>query len=254
MRLNARDAGHLGGALAAALLPAAAWAAGDFGLSPIRVELAPGERSALLTVQNKAPQPLRVTVDVKAWSQGPGGDVLGATKDIAVFPPILAVPPGEQRQIRVAARTSFSAEEKAYRLYLEELPSSRRTAQPGTVAVLLKVSLPIFLTPRRPRAAATLEGPTFAAGKVSFQIRNDGNLHYAPPRVAVRALDRKGQPLLEKKVNGWYVLARSTHAYELAIPREACVKAVAFEVDVPDAGRPMKGRVLKRAGAAGCGS
>src|SRR5690348_12189977 len=98
-RAMARRAGV---AFASACAVAAAGAAGSISLSPIRVDLGPGQRSVALTVRNDGAHATLVQAQLVAWSQAGDDDVLEATADLIVSPPIFTIAPGTEQIVRIA--------------------------------------------------------------------------------------------------------------------------------------------------------
>ena len=97
---------------------------GSFEVNPIRVDLAPQERSAALTVKNNGAESVVVQVSVLAWSQQDGRDVLSPTNEVLVSPPIATIAPDKEQIIRVGLRRAPDKErELSYRLFLQEVPA-----------------------------------------------------------------------------------------------------------------------------------
>ena len=77
--------------------------AGSFEVNPIRIDLSPANRSVAVTVRNSGTDAVVVQVDVSAWSQEEGKDVLTPTNEVLVSPPIMTIPP-DREQIRSEER------------------------------------------------------------------------------------------------------------------------------------------------------
>ena len=74
------------GAAVFALLPTAA-AAGNFSVSPLRVEMKGSHRLEVLTITNSDDAPLSIQIELKNWSQQGGQEQLEDTHDLLVTPP-----------------------------------------------------------------------------------------------------------------------------------------------------------------------
>lgn len=219
----------LGGA---ALLATAPAARSSFTVNPTQIHLAGRTRTALLTLRNEDGAPLRFQLSVFSWSQDPRGDMqLQPTEDIVFYPPLLALEPGEERRIRVGAATAFGPVERAYRIFVEELPPESADEQ-GAVHMLTKMGIPIFLRPVKPVAEASLEGLGLAAGTFGFRIRNAGTVHFVPQMVRVRAFGRGQDVVFDRQLDGWYILAGGTRAYDLAIADAECAQLRSLAVEV----------------------
>ncbi len=207
--------------------------AAEVQVNPVLVTLSPATRSAVIAVHNTAADPVRFEVQVRAWSQSPSGEMLlSPSDDLVAFPPILALAPGEERNLRVAAATAFGSVEKTYRVFLEELPGSAQARSASQVRVVSRIGIPVFLAPGRPLERATVEGLSLSAGRVAFRIRNDGTAHVRPSSVRVIASDTAGNPAWGRDLDAWYVLAGGERTYEVEVPRSACdaVREVAVAV------------------------
>lgn len=228
--------------------------ASSFTVNPIKIVLGEKERSTLLSVQNQSTEALRFQISVSGWNQSPTGEmVLSATKDIVVYPSILTLGPGEQRKLRVGASVPSGATEKSYRIFVEELPPLQSAKKDGKseVRVLTKMGVPVFVEPQRPATRATIEGLALAGGKLAVEVKNGGNVHFMAGKIAVRALGAGGARVLDKELQGWYVLAGGSRRFEVDIPKDACGKIKSFTVEMPmESGSPVSAKLDAPAG--GC--
>src|SRR5262245_61428709 len=151
-------------------------------VSPVKVELSRATPSMLVTVGNDSDRELRFQVSAFAWEQAPDGTMqLLSTRDIVFYPMMLTIAAGEERKIRVGTTVAIGTVEKAYRIFVEELPPA-----PGTeggagginVRVLTKMGLPIFLEPPQPEPQAAIEVLEIASDHVRYRVRNTGNAHF----------------------------------------------------------------------------
>lgn len=152
---------------------------GSFEVNPIRIDLAPQERSAALTVKNNGTESVVVQVSVLAWSQQDGRDVLSPTSEILVSPPIATIAPDKEQIIRVGLRRAPDKErELSYRLFLQEVPAPPKPGFQG-LQVALRVGLPVFVQPRSGPAKATLlwDAQLRDANTVSLKLMNKGTAH-----------------------------------------------------------------------------
>src|SRR5262245_15618685 len=121
--------------------------AGSFNVSPVRVELSAKDRTQALTVRNQGDQPSVVQVQLFAWSQDAGQDILQPTTDVLVSPPVFTVQPGQSQLLRIALRgVADPARQLSYRAILQEVPQQAREGGPA-LQVALKISLPVFVEP-----------------------------------------------------------------------------------------------------------
>jgi fimbrial chaperone protein len=228
----------------------AAWA-GEFTLNRVKIFLSAKTRSEMITVTNRSAETLRFQLNVVTWDQDPRGEmVLAPTKDIVFFPPLFTLAPGQQRNIRVGTATPPGTRERTYRLFIEELPAAAApTPEPGQVRVLTKMGLPIFLQPAKPVAAGRVEGLTLQRGVVSFQVRNEGNVHVAVQQVRITGRGPAGEVVLQGALEGWYILAGGTRAYEFPLPAGECPDVKVVSVEIQTAEATFAGRLDAASGA-----
>jgi fimbrial chaperone protein len=228
--------------------------ASSFTVNPIKVLLSDKDQSALLTLQNQSSEELRFKVLVQAWQQSPQGEMkLADTKDIVVYPSLLTLAPGAERKLRVGSTTQAGGIEKAYRVFVEELPPLR-SAKEGTkseVRVLTKMGIPIFVRPARPVSMGTVEGLGLAKGSLALTVKNGGNVHFLVQSVQVHATDGTGAQTFDKSIEGWYVLSGGTRVWQVEIPKAACLKSKKLLVQVQTAENKFDGKLDVQ--AAGCG-
>jgi len=214
------------------LAPAKVAHGSAFQVSPVRITLSAQSKSALLSVRNESNEKLRFQVAVFAWDQNRQGEmVLKPTEDIVFFPVLLSVDPGEQRVVRVGTAGSTAATEKAYRMFVEELPPLEK-AKENQIRVLTKMGVPIFFQPSKSLVHGQIEEMIVRRSDFSFEVKNAGNVHLLPREVQVIGSGSTGAVLFERQVQAWYILAGGSREYRLAIPRETCAKIKHLTVEV----------------------
>ena len=124
-------------ALAAAPAPALA---GSLQVDPIRLEINAGRRTATLRVRNQEQAPVTIRAYALTWTQVDGQDRYEETAAVIVSPPIFTIPGGGTQLIRIGLRTP-SADPRAYRVMVEEVPQA---SPGGGVQVALRLNLPLF--------------------------------------------------------------------------------------------------------------
>src|SRR5438067_3907876 len=131
------------------MLWAGSVSAAGLQVSPILVELTHSQSNAIITLKNEGATPIRYQASVVGWSQDQDGQMKFApTRDLVLFPQLLTLQPGEQRNLRVGTTPEkFAALEKSYRVFIEELPPSERPGDRPAVQVLTRVGIPVFLEP-----------------------------------------------------------------------------------------------------------
>ena len=207
-------------------------AASAFKVTPVKVTFS-GPSSTLLTLKNESDQPLRFQISAFAWQQDPKGEVkLQPSEDIAFFPALLTLGPGEERKVRVASTVGAEQVEKTYRIFFEELPGMDKPQTSGAqVRILTKMGIPIFVEPQKGYAQASIENVALKNGALGFDVRNSGSVHFALEKVKVRGLAVDGSTAFEQELDGWYVLAGSPRTYDVEVPPDACRKITSVSVE-----------------------
>src|ERR1700733_11398055 len=85
-------------------LPAGRVEAASLEISPVIVSLAPGQTATTIVVQNHGETPTAVQAPAYSWTQGGDEDLLTATRDIILSPPIFTIPAGASQTMRLLLR------------------------------------------------------------------------------------------------------------------------------------------------------
>jgi len=197
----------------AALLCSAATSAGSFNIAPIRIELPAARRAASIEVQNTGDAAAQLQVERFLWKRDNGGDDdLEATEAFVVTPPIFTLQPGQRQIVRVLMQVPPDPRrEGTYRVVLQETPLG--DPPPNTVATLLRISLPLFVTV--PTAKAELAWRLVRdGGALQLEADNRGGAHAFISQVRTP----EGAPL---KVDG-YLLPGEQRRWPIDSARSAC--------------------------------
>lgn len=222
----------------AAMTPTRAFPA-NFSISPTSLEMSSSVKSGAFSVINGGTEKLNCQIDVKEWSQDADGkDVYTDAKDIVFFPKIMTVEPNEQRAIRIGIKGPPSLKEKTYRLFVEEIPSQKKTEEgkaPGKITAGLTIAFryatPIFVKPVREQESGVIDKIEMSKGLVKALIKNTGNIHIKVLKVTFRGKSVDGKELFSKDIAGWYILQGLSRPYEMNVPKEHCANAATIEID-----------------------
>lgn len=196
--------------------------AGNFNVSPIRVELEPGQRAATVDVISAQKKPMVVRAELMHWTQVDGVTQLEPTSELLVTPPVFRLDAEGRQVLRIGylGRPVPTDVEKSYRLVVQEIAGAIQDeeAPPDAAGTLhfqldtaLQIDMPVFVMVKKPfrRATATLMA---AASGVVLSVRNDGNVHQRFSKLEL--IPRQGAPVPLK--GKWFdVLPGSTAAIPL---------------------------------------
>jgi len=152
--------------------------AANLSVSPLRVELAPEQTSALITLSNKGDTAAVVQLEAVSWAQDNGKEVYAPSRDVVASPPVFTLEPGTVQLIRVGLRKAAAdpARETTYRLFLQEVPGAL-TSGKNVVQMALKISLPVFVQPKEIVRKLDWSAQRLADGRVRLSLSNQGNTH-----------------------------------------------------------------------------
>lgn len=215
--------------LAAAALSQGALAA-EFSVSPIRVDLGRGVRSAVVNIANDDQRPLRMQLSLAEWTQdAEGKDVYVDSDALVYYPRLMTVEPKDKRIVRVGLKAAAEAVEKTYRLFIDELPEiaapEARAAASG-LTFTIRFALPLFVPPAEPRLEGRIESMRLRDGQLEIAVRNAGNVSFRIHAVAASSGKFKSE------AGGWYLLAGATRVHRVDIPAAECRRMRRLEVTV----------------------
>lgn len=187
-----------------ALLPPRSVDAGQFKISPVRLDLSADRPIGVLTVSNPSAEPLLLHLNVRAWDHASGSDRFLDTRDLLLNPMIFELGPGRQQLVRIGLmRPSGSEREQAYRLFIREVPQLARQRK-RQITTVLHVSLPVFVAPREAGAPDLIwRLERSGADGLALWVENRGNLHSEVFSIALHGQGREPPVAIDRKI---YVL------------------------------------------------
>ncbi|MFD0726360.1 fimbrial biogenesis chaperone [Lysobacter brunescens] len=171
-------------ALACMLASPAAFA-GNYGVSPLDFQLTQQRRSGVLTITNEDKAPIALRVRAMRWTQDAQGvDVYEETNDLVFFPKRVDLQPGDKKIVRLGVNAVGQDAERAYRLFVDELPPPEDpTRDRGSrLSVLVSIGVPVFLTPDGAEAKLVVEQARFGDG-LDVTVGNPGTSRVRLSRV-----------------------------------------------------------------------
>lgn len=213
------------------LLPPAVVHPGEWRVSPIRLELGRNAKSGVVTVYNEADEPLQVQMKAFEWTQdAEGKDRYAETEDLLFFPRIMVFTKKEERILRAGIRVPASKKEKAYRLYVEEIPGPRKD-EGVNVAIAIRIGVPVFVKPLQEESKGVIGDISMENGILRIPVRNAGNVHFVIRSIAVTGRNAKGETAFSREIGGWYVLADASRLYTTDVPKDVCPDLAKIEVE-----------------------
>ncbi|MBJ6761482.1 fimbria/pilus periplasmic chaperone [Myxococcaceae bacterium JPH2] len=255
IRLLSRTRALVGWAALACMLPRGV-SASSVEVNPVRLELASGARGTVVMVKNQGTEPTRFQASVHTWAQDERGHMtLEPTQELFFFPSMLTLEPGESRPIRVGLSSAPAEAERAFRLIVEELPPLEPAVPTAGLKVLTRVSLPVFVAPKRRVFEGRIEDAEVRASRLRLRVRNAGTVNFFVRQARGHGLDAEGKAVAELGQPGWYVLAGGSQVFELEVPPEHCRKVRSVELEVEtDQGVLRQTVAIPNSGAAPCAS
>jgi fimbrial chaperone protein len=224
------------------LLPVAA-RAGDWRVSPIRLDLGRDAKSGAITIANNSDDRLQVQMKAVEWTQdAEGKDRYEETGEILFFPRLMILEGKEEKILRAGIRVPAVAKEKTYRLFIEEIPGPRK-AEGVNVAVAIRFGVPIFVKPLKEEARGEIAAMTMSAGALLVPVNNTGNVHFVVQSVLVRGRNGAGEEIFSRELSGWYLLAGVSRVYTTTVPAETCGGMAVLEAEVKSDKLPLRGSI-----------
>ncbi len=214
-----------------ALLPESTFSA-NLSISPTRVFFDGQRKIDLLTLKNASEEELIVQLRAYKWEQDKEGkDVYIPTKDLIFFPKIFKIQKDEKKIIRLGTTFPLGRLEKTYRLYIEEVPGPR-TVETTTVRILLRIGVPVFISPLKTETKAAIEKAALIKGRLFITLKNQGNSHFIIKTVKVNGTDAGGKETFNTEIGGWYLLGGNSKVFTIDLPADTCPDTKTLNIDI----------------------
>ncbi|EIL87363.1 pili assembly chaperone transmembrane protein [Rhodanobacter fulvus Jip2] len=157
-----------------------------------------------------------IQLEAMGWSQPNGEDKYLPTTDILATPPIFTIAPGGTQVVRVGSRRPPDTTERAYRLFLREVPPPPKPGFSG-LRMNLQISLPIFVL-KHGGAVPQLEwqAERTATGQTRIHVTNRGQTHARLSHFKLSTTSGKNPVPMEDHIV--YVLPGATRNWLLNTP------------------------------------
>ncbi len=190
--------------------------AGSFSVKPTRIFLKDIPQATMM-IGNTSGEEIFIQAELMAWTQQDGKDVYTPSREIMMSPPMFKIPAGGEQTVRLRVmREGAIEQERAYRLFLQEVPLSKtKESTVASVATVLKIGVPIFIQPAKADPAKYDWQATHSAGSVTVKVSNNTNSHVQ--FTALRLTSPEGKVLSDEKVFV-YVLPGQTYKWGINQP------------------------------------
>ncbi len=208
--------------------------AGSFTVNPVRVTLSPTQTVAAVTVANVGSESTVVQLETSSWSQHDGQDALEKTSEILATPPIITIPPGGSRIIRVGLRRAPDPQhELTYRMFLREVPPPEPIAQGLRVALL--ISMPVFVVPAQQlNPEVQWHALRMQDGNIRLTAKNNGRAHIQLGQLEI--VPAEGGPPIATRNMAEYLLPDNGREWTITPRSPASVGALLTISSLADVG------------------
>ena len=153
---------------------------GGISISPVRIDLQPKQHAAAITVSNAGSDEKLIQVETMDWTHPMGEDRYVPARGLVVNPPLFRLAAGASQVVRIGLARQVqpdAAVEKAFRLFVQELPK-QTASQSSQLQMLLRIGVPVFIKPLQP-ARADLQWTLSRTGDagLALHVHNKGSLH-----------------------------------------------------------------------------
>ena len=220
--------------------------AGVFEVNPVTVSLRRGMTSQLLTLRNRATEPIRLQLKVYRWSEDSAGNMgVAPSEEIVVFPTLLEIEGGGARKIRLGMLTPAGGVEKTFRLVVEEMPAATAPTPEAqnTVNVVARTSIPVFVEPDKPKSELKLATFQVRGGAIHLELKNTGNSRLRVQRIHYTGEGAKLLAAFHHEMGGWYLLGGGNRIYNVPLPSGMCASLDKLSVLIHSTEAPVRATV-----------
>lgn len=149
-------------------------------ISPISLSIPSDKRADEIWLRNVSSDVVHAQVRVYRWSQAGGEDVLTPDAYMIASPPMVQVGPGQQqlvRLVRVGPMAAPSANERSYRLLVDELPIKQQNQPKAGLNFVFRYSIPVFIAGTAAAKPVLQWQVQESGGHVWLVVRNSGTSH-----------------------------------------------------------------------------
>lgn len=215
--------------------------AGEFRVSPIKIELDNKNKSHTVSVSNEGKEAIDFKLNLMEWYQDEeGNDKYKPAQDLVFFPKVFRLEKEEDRVVRVGLMKHFlEQKEKAYRLYIEEQP--KKPEDEGVkVAIAIRFGLPIFVIPEKPQAEIVIDKISYENELLKVYLVTIGNVHMHPNNIKITAFDKENKEVFSQEINGWYVFPEVKKPFSIKFAKNICETSASILIHVQVDGKVVE--------------
>ncbi|MFI4962793.1 MAG: molecular chaperone [Legionellales bacterium] len=121
------------------------------GVSPTYLVISPKEPITNLTLSNEGDSEITMQLELVEWNQYNGKDRYTPSDDLIITPQIFILPPHGEQLVRLGMeKPLFGPQEKAYRLFAQEVVPKTVRRKKGEIKIAVRLSLPVVITTPNP--------------------------------------------------------------------------------------------------------
>ncbi|MDR6394043.1 fimbrial biogenesis chaperone [Herbaspirillum seropedicae] len=145
--------------------------ASNFEIAPVVLELSSARTAGVVKIVNNDNHNVSLQVRAYEWNQVDSKDELQPTQNLIISPPVFNLAPGASQVIRVVSRQAAGASEIAFRLLIDEIPSSSEGA---LISFKFRISMPVFIAANT-APKLQLDYQLHAGKPARLMVQNSGN-------------------------------------------------------------------------------
>lgn len=140
-------------------------------------------------------------ISAKSWDSNDKGEFVETdTGDFAFFPRLFALPPRQEKKIRVGYSGTFPQLEKPYRVIIDELPPIKQPESDKNqlgIVTTLRLSVPLFVKPDNEvhDPEPKLEKISPDKEGIAVQLGNKGKINFLVRGIELQWLDADSKPI-----------------------------------------------------------
>jgi fimbrial chaperone protein len=236
------------------------FAGANLGVSPVKIQLSPSNKTGTLTIINKGDTPVNLQLDAKSWDMDENGKFIETdTGDFIFYPKTLTIKAKDQAAVRVGYMSDFPNTEKPYRLFINEIPSITQIEPEKNkvnigVNSALSISMPVYVVPMNEIPAPQVELGQIKVDnqKLRIGVKNLTAYHVDLNKVSAKLL-KGGSTLADKSVDLKLQRVLGEHQVFVDLPidtKKLCSQAdaISVEFEVANMATPYQTQVPLKAG------